>query len=154
MKNFIGKISRLKFLMLLLVTAGLFSFATFPGGDHYQVYIDQSLAVEQFVHLQKSIPEIHLNSNQEKLMINYSHCGKSGTDRSVSIQNDKNKILKEWTFVDVAGVKAPMTLPIKDISAFAKGKDGLKLVYKSTEIPDGRLLLTLEFGKEQKTALN
>jgi hypothetical protein len=146
--------SMTKFILLCALSAVLFSFTLRPGGDHYQVYLDDKMVLEQFVHMQKSMPTVTLDADSEQALVSitYSHCGKVGTARNIIIKDHQNKILKEWHFVDVASGKAPMTFNVKDLVALKqKGSNNLNLVYSSNEIPEGRQLATVVLS--QHTAL-
>jgi hypothetical protein len=131
-------------LMLIPLTAILFSFAPAPGGDSFTILLNDKLLVQQYVHADKSVKTISLtdaNANDE-LKVNYSHCGKIGTSRRI-VFKDQTRPLKEIKFSDVAGNAAPtMTCRVKDIIALQKnGK--VNLVYISDEMPEGKTLATL-----------
>jgi len=147
-----------KLTLLLVASVVLFSFALLPGGDHYEVYLDDKLVLEQSVHGQKSIPSVNVDQRAEQsiLSIQYSHCGKIGTARMIRIKDGQNKVLKEWQFADAAtGTKSPMTFKVKDLASL-KQKNGttLNLVYSSKEIPEGRSLASVVLTNELNTALN
>lgn len=131
----------------------LFSFSGKKGGDSFQIYVDGKLIVEQFVHASKGVQNLQLSqiSSKEKIEVYYSHCGKVGKSRAISIKSADNKTLKEWKFADTEK-KTFMTCQIKEILALQKSKSSkLNLYYSSKELPDGRLLAVIN-GSETKTA--
>jgi hypothetical protein len=141
-------------LMLIPLSAILFSFAPAPGGDSFTIYLNDKLLVQQYVHADKSVKTISLysvNANDE-LKVNYSHCGKIGTGRRI-VFKDQSKQLKEVWFRDVTGDALPtMTYKVKDILALQKtGK--INLVYISSEIPEGKILATLSLNGDERASL-
>jgi hypothetical protein len=144
-----------KIVLLLATCTALFSFALLPGGDHYEVYLDDKRMLNEFVHAQKEVPSLNLDARTgQRISIQYSHCGVVGTARHISIKDPQNKLLKEWHFTDAAGAKSPMVCLVKDIVALRKGNASLNLYYSSKEMPNGKLLATLVLAPNQDTALN
>jgi hypothetical protein len=134
-------------LMLIPLTAILFSFTPAPGGDSFTILLNDRVLVQQYVHADKSIKTISLtdaNANDE-LKVNYSHCGKIGTARRI-VFKDQTKPLKEFKYADVKGNSLPtMICRVKDIIALQKnGK--VNLVYISDEMPGGKTLATLSLN--------
>ena len=141
--------------LLLATCTALFSFALLPGGDHYEVYLDDRQMINEYVHAQKAVPSLNLDARMgQRISINYSHCGVVGTARHISIKDNQNNVLKEWHYTDAAGPKSPMICLVKDIVALRKDKAPLNLYYSSKEIPNGKLLATLVLAPNQNTALN
>ena len=134
----------------------IFSFSgKKAGGDSFQIYVDGKLLVDQHVAAAKGASSLHLNqlSSKQKIDVYYSHCGKTGKNRTISIKNDQNKLLKEWKFTDVEG-KSPMTCQVKDILALQKNKSGkLHLYYTAKELPGGHLLAVIDNNGEKTTKL-
>ena len=142
--------------LIAVLCAVLFSFSSAPGGDHYRVYLDDKLVLEQFVHLQKAMPSVSLDASAKKsvVSITYSHCGQTGTARKVSIRDARNKIVKEWQYLDApAGSTSPMTFTVKDIAALKAGQN-LNLFYSSREIPEGKQLASIVLTQGLNTAMN
>lgn len=145
-------------LVLAGLCAMLFSFSVNPGGDSFSIYLDNTLMLEQYVSrnaVTKTLP-LNENSGGDLLKVYYSHCGKIGKGRELTIRDAQNKTLKTWNFPDVAeGVSSGMNCRVKDIVALQKaGKSTvLNLVYSSKELPDGRLLATIVTGNNDKASL-
>ena len=146
-------------LVLTALCATLFAFSMNPGGDSFSVYLDNTLLLDQHVSREgvvtKTIP-LSENSGGEMLKVYYSHCGKVGTSRGISIRDEQNKTLKTWSFPDSeAGASSGMNCRVKDILALQKtGKNAvLNLVYASRELPDGRLLAKIAMGNNDKASL-
>jgi len=124
-----------------LASLPLFMLLAFsPGGDSYKVYLGDKLLTEQFVHIQKSIPTIAIpSSGSESVTVQFSHCGLQGKSRNISIRAASGKILKEWKFGD----SDKMQFSPGEISKLGAR---LNLYYASKEIPEGRLLATIELN--------
>lgn len=141
-------------LMLLALFALLSSFSGSWGGDSYQVYVNNRLVLEQFVHNQKGVKTIALSQAgaSDQVSVYYSHCGKTGRARNISLRDGKNNILKEWKFEDAGanGSKAAMNCRAKEILDVKKtsGADRLNLYYSSKELPEGKLLVYIITAKD------
>jgi hypothetical protein len=129
------------------------SFSLKKGGDSFEIYVNGRLVVQQYVAVAKGIQNLQLGENfsNGKIEVYYSHCGHTGTGRSITIRNAQNKVLKQWQFANVQ-TKSPMTCQVKDILALQKNKDAqLNLYYSSKELPEGRLLASIT-NVSEKTA--
>jgi hypothetical protein len=149
MKQISRKAMLVKGLTLMVLFATTSSFSGTWGGDHYRVYLNNKLVLEQFVHLQKTVPSIQLDqrSQGDQISVYYSHCGRVGSARHLTFKDGQGKSLKTWNFAD-ASLDVPMACKAKDI--FSLQKDGAKLgmYYSSKELPDGKLLATVMLGKD------
>jgi hypothetical protein len=145
-------------LVLTALCALMFSFSVNPGGDSFSIYLDNTLMLEQHVSrnaVTKALP-LNENSGGELLKVYYSHCGKIGNGREITIRDARNKALKTWNFPDVAeGTASGMNCRVKDIVALQKTNKStvLNLVYSSRELPDGKLLATIVTGNNDKASL-
>ena len=157
MKKIIRKLAALK-LVWIALCATLFSFSTMPGGDSYEIYLGSKLVLEQRVYLQKEVPTLTLNPSpdQDQLSVHYSHCGQIGTARKITIKDSRNMILKEWHYADAGhGTKTPMAIKVKDLAGINRsGSNALNLFYSSKELPEGRLLASIQLAKDKKIARN
>jgi hypothetical protein len=146
MKSANTKLQYLGVLILFAASAFLFSFSPMPGGDFFELKVNNKTLIQHYVHFDKEIKTLDLTPYEnETLNVHYSECGKIGTKRSVSLRNG-DTILKSWTFEDVAeGVKFPaMPCRVKDILEVKKNNPGkLSLVYASKEHPKGQILAVL-----------
>jgi hypothetical protein len=151
MVQFNRKSSLIRSLMLVMLCVMLFSFSAKKGGDSFTIHLNNKLLLQQFVLREEGVKTLTLNESaaNETLSIAYSHCGKVGSDRSISARDLQNKVLKEWHFMDVKeGVASPMSVKVKDILSLQKSafSNKVNLIYMSKELPQGRTLATLASG--------
>ena len=138
--------------VLVAILFSISSFSIFKGGDIFEIYINDKKIVEQFVFLDpKAVKSFSLDksSAQDKVRVMYSHCGKIGKSRSITITNEANKALKTWKFEDNPKSGKIMDCNAADLLAMVKenSKSKLNLVYTSEEIPDGKMLATILVNK-------
>jgi len=144
---------RLIVMKSLLVTfcVGLFSFSAKRGGDSFEIWLNGKRMLQEFVHISKGVQTLQLTqvSGNDKLDVYYSHCGQTGNDRYITIKDEDNHALKVWKFADATGGDKAMSIRMKDILPLKKNKDSkLNLYYSSKELPQGRLLATLNTSTE------
>ena len=136
-----------KALGLLVFSALLFSFAPRPGGEGYEIFLDNKLVVQRFGNQLNNIKSLALDqrSATSQLSVKYHHCGKAGKNRQISIRDAKNNLLKEWRFPDIKDPYASMDCQVKDILGFQKGAktQTVNLYYSSSELPKGRMLASI-----------
>lgn len=134
--------------VLVMMCTGLLSFLTAPGGDKYEIYLNNKLVLEQYVSLRTpgKYLTLHQANYNDRIDIMYSHCGTIGKDRTIVLKDGQNKILKKWTFENGSG--ANMSWKVSDIMDLQKGREKavLKLYYSSRELPEGRLLAAVVQG--------
>ena len=140
------------FLSMMLLSLIFFSFM--PGGDHYEVYLNKKLVFTQIVSHPGGMKSLVLDQRNvnDKVDVYYSHCGKLGTRRMITIKDGKN-VLKQWRFSDESGKF--MSMGAKELLAF-QNKDNdraLNLYYSSAEIPDGKLLTSIVLDTDVKKAI-
>lgn len=144
-------------VILAVLSLMLFSFSNKIGGESFTIYLNDQLMIEQFVTRDATVKTLSLSENagNDKLKVNYNHCGKIGKGRSITIKDAQNTELKTWQFPDVAEGKALMACHVKDILALQKNNKtgGLKLFYTSKEIPDGKLLAAITVSDNAKAGL-
>jgi len=132
--------------LALIFSLGLQSF-TNKGGEGFEIYLNSKLVLQQFGSQLNQVKSLQLDqsSSNDELTIKYHHCGQVGKNRSITIKDGQNKILKEWHFADVSKGGAAMTCKVKDIIGLKKGKGPvtLNLYYSSSELPKGRQLASL-----------
>jgi hypothetical protein len=130
------------------------SFSPAKGGEGFEIYLNNKLVLQQFGSKMNSVQNIRLDQSlsNAQMAINYFHCGRAGKNRSITIKNDHNRILKEWKFADVSTASisisgAAMNCRVSDILNLQKNNPGkLNLYYSSAELPSGRLLVSLVTG--------
>ncbi len=139
MKQIISKTT-----VMLAIAVTMASFTNL-GGEGFEISLNNKVVVQQFGK-PAGINSLRLNrySANDQLKIKYYHCGHIAKNRTVSIKDGKNKVLKEWHFADAATPVAAMLCDVKDILNLSKGNVGvLRLYYASSELPDGRLLTNI-----------
>ena len=146
------KFNRAFIMLFTLVTLGLtgFSFTTKFGLDSYAIYLNDKLILKQSVNQPLSLRVLPLSTAKEtdQLRINYNHCtikNGAGTNRSVSLQDEKGNILKKWVFADATGSDLNMTIAVKELLALTKSNASqeLSLHYTARELPKGEMLSML-----------
>lgn len=144
MKN-LGRGRVMLLLLALTFVAPLMAF-TLRGGDSFEIYLGKTLVIN-FPHRDKDLKTVDVSvaGAAEVLKVSYNHCGQTGTNRTVSIK-DNRQVLKEWEFADIkSGGSTQMSIPVKDILAIQKNQKGkqLLLFYTSDLMKDGKVLATL-----------
>lgn len=139
MSTLISKGNALKKIAALTFCTILFSFSSMPGGEGFEVFLNNKVVLQQFGNNMKTVKTLNLEqaSPDDQLAIIYHHCGQYGKNRVLTIKDEQNNTLKKWNFKDEG---AKMTCKVKDILGLQKGNKVLKLYYSSTELPDGRQL--------------
>jgi hypothetical protein len=138
MKQFISK----KILVLLVLALSLGSVPAFAGGEHFTIYLNKKMVLQQSVLDPINVVNLlgQANSN-DQLVIHYSHCGQVGKDRHVMLKNESGQTVKQWDFEDG---KEGMSIPAGEIAALQKKHGQLTLSYSSKELPKGRALASLK----------
>lgn len=116
------------------------SFSGTWGGDSFAIYLNGKQVLQQFVYADKSVKTLSLASASEndKIEVLYSHCGRGGKARILTIRNAKNEVVKKLSFGDDTEKPSQMGFYRKDVPG-PKGAN-LSLSYASTELPKGMLL--------------
>ena len=142
-----------KVLALAVLFATTSSFSGTWGGDSYRVYVNNKLVLEEFVYNQKSIKSISLDQRSpgDEISVYYSHCGKAGHARHITIKDADTKALKVWNFGDGTNAKEAMTWKAKDVMGLTKNGAKLGMFYSSKELPDGKMLASIVVGKDNTT---
>jgi hypothetical protein len=147
MLSIISKVKMFRVLASGALFTFLFSFSSGTGGEGFEIYLNNKLLLQQYGSQMDAVKSLQLDqsSYNDQLTIRYHHCGKVGKNRSITIRDGGNKILKEWHFADVAGTDAAMSCKVKDILGLKKGngKITLNLYYTSSELPKGRMLASV-----------
>jgi hypothetical protein len=141
------KFSGIKLLALLVICAGLFSFSSNMGGDHFEIFLNKKLVFREFVHMAKGVKSFELDQTNPNatLDIYYGHCGQTGKSRSIIIKDAQDHVLKQFNFSDATGSNKYMTCKVKDLISLQKknSSNKLHLYYSSKELPKGKLLAAI-----------
>ena len=136
-----------KAVALAAICLTTFAFTSKPGGDVYQIYLNDKLILRQAVYEPLTMQSLHLTQANinDQLVIYYSHCGTVGKGRSIAIKTDKGTVLKEWKFADTNGSINGMVIPVKELLQLEKIADGssLKIYYASQQLPAGKMLTSI-----------
>ncbi|MFI5133349.1 MAG: hypothetical protein ACHQEB_03380 [Chitinophagales bacterium] len=140
---------------MVALCATLFSFAGKMGGEGFEIYLNNKLVLQQFGSQVSNVKSLQLDQRflNDQLSVKYYHCGQAGKNRSISIKDGQNKILKEWRFADAPASDAAMICPVKDILNLRKVTTSttFNLYYSSKELPNGRLLTSIVLAAESKS---
>jgi hypothetical protein len=138
-----------KTMMLVAIGATLLSFSPKPGGEGFEISLNNKVLIQRYGSDINAVNSLQLNqsASNDQLTIKYHHCGKVGKDRVVTIKDGQNNVLKEFRYADVSAPVGAMAVPVKDILSLKKGNTNtLKLYYTSSELPNGRMLSTIVIG--------
>jgi hypothetical protein len=156
----INPISWVNALAGVALCAILFSFSSSTGsGAHsVQIYLDSKLVIDQYLNFEKTdIPKLVLDPAEKynQLIVKYSECGRTVTGRKLTLRDNNNKVLKDWSFEGSStGFKEPMSCLVKDITVLKpKGSDKLKLYYSSNDFPEGQQIAYIIGSDKTSTAL-
>ncbi|HPH45541.1 MAG TPA: hypothetical protein PLJ60_01995 [Chryseolinea sp.] len=147
-------------LVGVALTGLLFSFSSSTGsGAHsVQIYLDSKLVIEQYISSKANTPKLILNPSEKhnELIVKYNECGRTVSGRKITLKDDHDKVLKDWSFEgESTGYKESMSCLVKDIIALKpKGSNTLKLYYSSTDFPDGSQIASIVIGDKSSTASN
>jgi len=149
MKRLISRLSGVKLLGLVALSGMLLSFYGL-GGEGYTIRMGDKLLIEQHVTLKSAVPGFALNRSDagKELSIYYSHCGLIGKSRSISVRDERDKVLKEWKYADALTEHNPMLCKVNDILALPRQGNKMQLVYSSEEIPAGKVLANITMPME------
>jgi hypothetical protein len=140
-------------LALLVICAGLFSFSSNMGGDHFEIFLNKKLVFREFVHMAKGIKSLELDKANPNatLDIYYGHCGQAGKSRSIIIKDAKDHVLKQMNFSDA---NKYMTCKVKDLISLQKKNNSnkIQLYYSSKELPKGKLLAAINLTNTNTVA--
>jgi hypothetical protein len=143
---------------LVVLSIIMFSFAPEVGGDSYKVYVNDKLVLQERIVTPATAVILPLDPHgiNDRVRVYFSHCGKIGTARSLSIYNAENKVLKEWHYPNTDDqAQSGMACLAKDIVSLAnKNKSAVYLYYSSEEIPGGIQLATIQTPEGKHTALH
>lgn len=135
----------------LLLCAVLISFApSRPGGEGFEIFINNNPVMVKFGKDMDKVQTLKLDAYKpnDAVTIRYHHCGKVGKNRTLTLRDAKNNILKQWKFDDVKQASASMSFKVKEILALQKdGSMSARLYYSSSELPGGRQLAALVSSK-------
>jgi len=134
---------------VVLTSVVLCSFTVVPGGASYEVYLNNQLVMKEHLYGRKEVPTLPLNitsTSQDELALTFNNCGKIDTSRKISLKDEKDATIKEWTFADSPDLKNQMKIKVNEITAFRNKHSSAKLVYSSRELSDGIHVVNLQLA--------
>ena len=141
MKSITGKL-----IVLMAISTALFSFAARPGGEGFEIYLNNKVILQQYGNEMNTVKKLPLDqyAATDNLGVKYHHCGKVGKNRVITIRDAQNNTLKEYRYADVTTPASAMMVPVKDILGLKKkAGSNLQLYYSSSELPKGRALVSV-----------
>lgn len=135
-----------KTCVLVAIAATLLSFKAYFGGEGFEISLNGKIVLQQFGKNMELVKTLQLQSASpnDKLTIRYYHCGKLGKNRTLTIKDGQNKLVKEWRFRDATTAAAGMSCHMQDLFSLKKGNNNvLNLYYSSSELPKGRQLASV-----------
>ncbi len=136
---------------LCFLLLGLSAFAPMnsvpdEGGIHFTIHLNNQLAVERSYGSKETPKTISLAGMPAKaeMVIRSSYCGQLGKKAAIAILDEKNQVLKEWTF-DEGQARDGMVLQVQTLRSYT-GKAShapVRLFYFSKELPNGFQLLAI-----------
>ena len=150
MKNLTFNQTFIKLFTLITLCITTFSFTTKLGLDSYEIYLNNKFVAKHFVNQPLSLRTLQLGkmSGTDQLRITYTHCtikGGTGTDRTITIKDEKGNTLKKWEFAEATGSNISMSLSVKELLQLEKKGHELRLHYTAQELPKGEMLAMLTF---------
>ncbi len=135
-------------LLVVLVTTcfTLLSFTSPKGGEGFEIYLDNKVVLQKFGNQMNTVSVLELDAAamNGELQVKYHHCGRVGKNRVITITNGEAKVLKTWRYDDTKEQAASMSCSVKEIITLqSPGTEKLNLYYSSSELPGGRLLLSI-----------
>ncbi|MET0636614.1 MAG: hypothetical protein ABWZ25_11345 [Chitinophagaceae bacterium] len=141
-----------KLFALVAICFACFGFSTNFGLDRFEIFLNNKLLLKQTVNQPLNLRVLQLEEAKpdDLLRINYIHCmnKSSGTDRNITLVDEKGNTLKTWTFTNSSGKDLSMTIPVKELLQLkrANPKNVFSLFYTARELPKGETLSKLKFG--------
>jgi hypothetical protein len=135
-----------KTMMFVAIAATLLSFSPKPGGEGFEITLNNKLMLQRFGNDMNTVQNLQLSqlSPNDQLTVKYYHCGMAGKKRVITIRDRQNNFLKEFRYGDASASSAGMAVPVKEILSLKKTSGvTVKLYYSSIELPGGRLLTSL-----------
>jgi hypothetical protein len=135
-----------KIVALAIIMIALASFTVKPGGEGFEIYLNGKMWVQQYGSSMNGSKILSLDNTtpNDQMTLKYHHCGKTGLNRVVTIRDEEDKVLKEFRFQNDSKPLAAMTIRIGDITTLKKPGGLLRLYYTSSELPKGRMLVSIK----------
>lgn len=134
--------------LAVLATAclALLSFTSPKGGEGFEIFLDNKVVLQKFGNQMNTVSVLELDAvaMNGELQVKYHHCGRVGKNRVITITNGEAKVMKTWRYDDAKQQGASMSCSVKEIITLqSSGTEKLNLYYSSSELPGGRLLVSI-----------
>jgi hypothetical protein len=142
----------MKKLMFLMALATVLAAWRSPGGDSFELYVQDKLIVRYFYASKTPVPTVRLGQDAVRgtVALTFSHCGRTDTQRQITARDASGKVIKVWSFPNAGGKTGNrMTLTWDGIQ---KRNPTMSLYYQAQEFPDEALLAHIIFTDEAVTA--
>ena len=152
----ISKTKAFKRLAVFGICAILFSFSPGPGGEGFEIYLNNKIVLQQFGRNMSAANTLKLDqaAANDEISVRYFHCGRVGKNRIIIIKDEQDNVLKQWKFSDSSDGADRMTCKLKDIISLKNGRGStLKLYYSSSELPKERQLVSISVGAKSVAKL-
>lgn len=138
--------------VILVFSVAFSSFSSDRGGDHFAIYLNGKQVLQQFVHAGQSVRTLSLvtGSEKDRVEVLYSHCGRGGKGRTITIRNQKNELVKKLSFGDGNEQPSRMGFYRKEITGSKNAS--VNLYYSSRELPEGKLLARIVWQEARAVA--
>jgi hypothetical protein len=136
-------------VLLAALVATCFAFMSFTapkGGEGFEIFLDNKVVLQKFGNQMNTVSVLELDAAamNGELQVKYHHCGQVGKNRVITITNGEAKVLKTWRYDDAKQQAASMSCSVKEIITLqSPGTEKLNLYYSSSELPGGRLLVSI-----------
>src|SRR5712671_5628126 len=99
-----------KALSLVAISATFLSFSPKPGGEGFEITLNNKIMLQQFGNEMNTVQSLQLTqlSINDQLNIKYYHCGKAGNNRVITIRDGQNNLLKEFRYGNASSASAAM----------------------------------------------
>lgn len=142
--------SLIKIFALITLCITAFGFTSRFGLDSFTIHLNDKLILKQTVNQPLDLRVLQLDNAKEtdRFHFSYTHCQKkdgAGTDRSISLRDNKSTLIKKWTFANAKGSDLRMTIEAKELIRLKKmhATKELSLHYVADELPKGEMLSML-----------
>jgi hypothetical protein len=145
MKQQFRFIAKSSVLVLAIICLQSFSFHR-RGGDYFKVLLNGRMVAEQYLTKPVALKTLSLNAanRNDKLTVYYSHCGRAGSSRAISLKNEEGKVLKQWEFADAPSQE--MQVPVSEVLKASSSLNTVSFYYSSKEIPSGKQIITFNLS--------
>ena len=129
----------------IFATITAFAFNVAPGGEGFEIYLNNTPVIQQYGADVKIVRTLSLNAQTtgDQLTVKYHHCGKAGQNRIIRVRDEQHRSLLTLDYGNANKPGAGMLVNTKEIIKLKKPGRSLELFYSSNELPGGRTLANI-----------